>query len=85
VTIATGNFAFSPATVTIKVGDSVQWTLRDGSHTTTSGTAPTPDGLWNQVVTADAPVSIPFNQAGEFRFFCRFHPDAMQGTVIVQP
>ena len=85
VSISAENFGFSPATVTINLGDTVQWILRDGSHTTTSGTAPTQDGLWNQVITAETPVSVSFDQAGEFPFFCRFHPDAMQGTVVVQP
>lgn len=85
VTIGAENFGFSPATVTIGVGDTVQWVLSDGSHTTTSGAAPTPDGLWNQVITAEAPVSVTFDQAGQFRFYCRFHPDAMQGTVVVEP
>jgi plastocyanin len=85
VTIGAENFAFSPATVTISVGDTVQWVLNDGSHTTTSGTAPTPDGLWNQVISAEAPVSVTFDEAGQFDFYCRFHPDAMQGTVVVEP
>jgi plastocyanin len=85
VTIGAENFGFSPSTVTISVGDTVQWVLSDGNHTTTSGAAPTPDGLWNQVITAEAPVSVTFDQAGEFRFYCRFHPDAMQGTVVVEP
>jgi plastocyanin len=67
------------------VGDTIQWLLREGSHTTTSGTAPAPDGGWNQVITADLPVEVTFTQAGEFAYFCRFHPDFMQGTVVVQP
>jgi plastocyanin len=85
VTIGAENFAFSPATVTIKAGDTVQWVLRDGSHTTTSGTFAAPDGRWNQVITADAPVSIKFDQPGQFLFYCRFHPDSMRGTVVVEP
>jgi plastocyanin len=85
VTIGAENFAFSPSTVTIKVGDTVQWVINDGSHTSTSGANSTPDGAWNQVIAADAPVSVTFDQAGQYRFFCRFHPDAMQGTVVVEP
>ena len=84
VTVGAEDFAFSPATLTIEAGDTVQWELRDGSHTTTSGDPPTGDGLWNEVITVDIPVSIPFDEPGEFRFFCRFHPDAMQGTIVVQ-
>ena len=85
VTVSAENFGFSPAAITISVGDTVQWVLSDGSHTTTSGAAPTPDGLWNQVITAEAPVSVTFDQAGQFRYYCRFHADSMQGTVVVEP
>lgn len=85
VTIGAENFGFSPATITISVGDTVKWVLSEGSHTTTSGAAPTPDGLWNQVITAEAPVSVTFDQAGQFRYYCRFHIDSMRGTVVVEP
>jgi plastocyanin len=85
VNISAENFAFSPSTVTINVGDTVQWILAEGSHTTTSGTAPAQDGRWNQVITTDTPVQITFGEAGQFAYFCRFHPDFMQGTVVVQP
>jgi plastocyanin len=37
------------------------------------------------VIGADAPVSVTFDQAGEFPFFCRFHPDFMTGVVVVEP
>jgi plastocyanin len=83
VTVMAENFAFSPATVTIKVGDKVQWTFREGSHTTTSGASGTADGRWNQVITPEAPATVTFGQAGQFAYFCAFHP-GMTGTVIVQ-
>jgi len=80
VTITATNFAFSPATVTIGAGDTVHWVLGEGSHTTTSGTPAAPDGQWDQIIAS--PVTITFNQAGQFPFFCRFHP-SMQGMVVV--
>ena len=85
VTVGAENFGFSPAAVTISVGDTVQWVLSNGSHTTTSGAALTPDGLWNQVITAEAPVLVTFDQAGQFPYYCRFHADSMRGTVVVEP
>ncbi|MGH8925525.1 MAG: cupredoxin domain-containing protein [Acidimicrobiia bacterium] len=80
VTITATNFAFSPSSVTINIGDTVQWVLGSGSHTTTSGAFPNPDGRWDQTITA--PVAVVFTQSGQFNFFCRFHPD-MQGTIVV--
>jgi plastocyanin len=79
------DFAFSPSTVTIKVGDTVRWNLVGGSHTTTSGTSPTPDGGWNQTLQSDPPITVTFSEAGSFPYFCRFHGDFMSGTVVVEP
>ena len=83
--IAAADFAFSPSSVTVKVGDSVTWNLTEGAHTATSGTAPAGDGLFNETLDANTPFSFTFAEAGEFQFFCRFHPDFMTGTVIVEP
>lgn len=85
VMVSANDFSFSPATVTISVGDSVTWTLAEGAHTTSSGTAPELDGLWDQALTADEPFTFTFEEAGTYEYFCRFHPDFMTGTVTVEP
>ena len=85
VTVSANDFSFSPATVTVSVGDSVTWTLAEGAHTTSSGTAPDLDGLWDQALTADEPFTFTFEEAGTYEYFCRFHPDFMTGTVTVEP
>lgn len=85
VMVSANDFSFSPATVTISVGDSVTWTLAEGAHTTSSGTAPDLDGLWDQALTADEPFTFTFEEAGTYEYFCRFHPDFMTGTVTVEP
>jgi plastocyanin len=79
------DFSFSPSTVTIKVGDTVSWSLTGGTHTTTSGTFPDPDGMWNQTLSSDAPTEVTFDEAGTFPYFCRFHGDQMSGRVVVEP
>lgn len=79
------DFSFSPSTVNIKVGDTVRWNLTGGTHTTTSGTFPTPDGMWNQTLQSDPPVTVTFTEAGTFTYFCRFHGDLMSGRVVVEP
>ncbi|HJU81474.1 MAG TPA: cupredoxin domain-containing protein [Acidimicrobiia bacterium] len=85
VMVTANDFSFSPATVTVSVGDSVTWTLAEGAHTTSSGTAPDLDGLWDQALTADEPFTFTFEEAGTYEYFCRFHPDFMTGTVTVEP
>jgi plastocyanin len=71
--------------VTVNVGDSVTWTLAGGAHTTSSGSTPDLDGLWDQALTADAPFTFTFEEPGTYEYFCRFHADFMTGTVTVEP
>jgi plastocyanin len=71
---------FSPATVTVRVGDTVTWTNRDAfSHTATSHTGTFDTG----VIAAGASRSVTFTNAGTFGYHCAIH-SFMQGTVVVQ-
>src|SRR5512137_1180295 len=73
------DFAFEPADVTIKVGDTVTWTNTGSSeHTTTSGTTTGgvrhPDGQWDSgsLVTGRT-FSHTFTKAGVFPYYCNIH------------
>src|SRR6266849_5853891 len=74
------NSAFVPATITVKVGDTVTWTNRDAfSHTSTSDT-----GAWDLgVIRAGASASFVFRAAGTFAYHCAIHT-FMHGTIVVQ-
>ena len=73
-------FAFSPATITAKVGDVVTWTNNDSTgHTATmkadaSCTTPT--------IAAGSTGSIKFTAAGTYDYFCKIHPN-MTGQITV--
>lgn len=74
------NFAFSPATITVKVGTTVTWTNKDGTtHTVTSDTATFDSGN----LAANEKYSYTFSTAGTYPYHCTIHP-YMKGTVIVQ-
>jgi type VI secretion system Hcp family effector len=84
------DFAFQPANVTIKVGDSVKWTnMGSSTHTTTSGTVTGgvrhPDGQWDSgsLLTGQT-FSHTFTKAGAFPYYCNLHFTTMVGTVTVQ-
>ena len=74
------NYAFSPSTITINVGDTIVWTNYDAaSHTVTSD-----DGIFNSgSITQGNTWSYTFTNAGTFGYHCSPHP-GMTGTVIVQ-
>jgi plastocyanin len=78
VTIA--DFAFSPQTVTITVGDTVTWTNSDAVVHTATAT----DGAWDTGDLAQGQSgAITFSTAGTFAYLCTPHP-TMTGTVVVQ-
>jgi chitinase len=79
-TVSIAGMAFSPATITISVGQSVTWRNNDTvSHTSTSD-----GGVWDSAALAPgATFTRTFTAAGSFPYHCNFHP-SMMGTVVVQ-
>ncbi|MBK8465535.1 MAG: cupredoxin domain-containing protein [Chloracidobacterium sp.] len=79
VPVAISGFAFSPADLTINVGDTVTWTNNDGSgHTSTSDT-----GVWNsEFLSQGQSFSFTFTSAGSFPYHCGLHA-FMTATVTV--
>ena len=78
--VAIGNFAFSPATLTVPSGTTVTWTNQDDMvHTVTAADrAFSSKGL----ETGDT-YAHTFTAPGTYTYFCALHP-RMTATVIVQ-
>ena len=74
------NFSFSSPTITIKSGDTVNWTNLDGvGHTITAD-----DGSFDSgILTQNNSYSKTFTAPGTYKYHCRPHP-YMQGTIVVQ-
>src|SRR5689334_22846746 len=75
VTININNFAFSPPSQPIQVGDTVTWVNMDlTTHTSTSGTPPVADGNWaSGFLSQNQSFSHTFTAAGTFSYFCSIH------------
>jgi plastocyanin len=74
-------FSFSPDPVEVSVGDTVTWTNQGTvPHT---ATAEDRDVLQSGPISPGDSFSQVFSQAGEFPYFCEFHPN-MHGTIIVK-
>jgi plastocyanin len=73
------NFAFAPATLTVKAGATVTWTNRDEEPHTVAAT----DGSFHSPgMGTGATFSHTFPTAGKFDYVCSIHP-SMHGTVVV--
>ena len=79
VEIEIEDFAFTPATVTVKTGTTVKWGNKDTvSHTVTGD-----DGSWGSTLLNKGDnFSFIFSQAGTYTYHCTPHK-SMKGTVVV--
>jgi len=74
------NSAFSPARVTLKVGDKITFRNRDSlAHTATDQ-----GGSWDTGdMAGKKSVRLSFDTPGTYNYVCRYHPN-MRGSVVVQ-
>ncbi|MGH3856778.1 MAG: cupredoxin domain-containing protein [Pseudonocardiaceae bacterium] len=79
--VAIQNFAFSPATVTIKAGTTVTWTNRDQDAHTVSAMS---GAFHSAALNTGQSYSHTFTTPGRFDYLCTIHP-FMLGTVVVTP
>jgi amicyanin len=74
------NFSFSPPTITVAAGTTVEWTNKDDiPHNVVSSD----QAFKSKVLDTDQKFSYTFTKAGTYEYFCSLHP-RMKATVIVQ-
>ncbi len=80
-TVSTGDNFYSPATVSVFVGDTVTW--RNTGATQHSATAD--DGSFDTgIFAAGQSRSVTFDNPGTFSYFCTVHGQAQSGSVQVR-
>ena len=78
VRVAINDLAFSPADVTAKVGDTIEWVNSDYvDHTATDK-----GGAWDVAIAAGNTAQLALTSAGTFAYYCKFHP-GMTGSIHV--
>ena len=80
VKVSIKNFAFSPADITVKAGDTVEWTNEDSSSHTVQSTDRT---VQSQELFPGDKFSYKFNKKGNYNYICSIHP-SMHGSVKVE-
>jgi amicyanin len=76
------DFAFSPATITVKKGTKVTWTNKDSTRHNISPDTETADFKASELLAQGTSYSVTFNTVGTFGYHCTPHP-YMKATVIV--
>ena len=77
--VSIDNFTFSPASIIVKVGDTVTWTNHDDiPHAVVSA-----GKFRSKALDTDNSFSFTFTAAGDYPYFCSLHPH-MTGTVKVE-
>jgi plastocyanin len=75
------DFAFNPASLTVKAGATVTWTNED---TTAHRVVGVSTGGFNAgTVATGETVTATFDTAGSFPYICEIHPQ-MMGTIVVE-
>ena len=77
------NFAFTPATITVKPGTRVTFTNRDDIPHTVVSAAKTPLFKSPHPLDTDDTFVVTFDKPGTYAYFCSLHAH-MQGTIVVK-
>jgi plastocyanin len=77
VEIKMQGFAFTPANLTVKVGQTVKWENEDPAPHNATG-----DGIKTKTINKGQEVTFKATKAGTFHYICTVHPN-MHGTLTV--
>lgn len=78
-TVSMKSMAFSPASISVKVGDTVTWTNDDDRDYNVSSSD---GGFSSDNIRPGGSYSFKFTKPGKFSYNCTYHP-RMKGTVSV--
>lgn len=79
IRVVIDKLAYEPAQISAKVGDTVEWENKDViAHTATVR------GDWDVTIPAKKTTSLVLKKAGDFEYYCRFHPN-MTARIAIAP
>jgi plastocyanin len=83
-TVAVGNNFFNSASITVDVGDTVEWDWPAAPNAIPHSVTSDSGTLLSSPVQATGTYSKTFDTPGTYTYHCEVHPTEMTGTVIVQ-
>ncbi len=88
INVNVDNNFFDPVSFDVQVGDTITWTLVNGTHTTTSSSVPVGAATWDYTFSgAGDTYSYVVTVEGVYEYGCTFHPDmkASFSTQVLLP
>lgn len=84
--VQVSNFQFSPANLTVMVGDVITWQHVSGFHTTTSVTVPDGAQSWDSDISSSlTSFSYTVTVAGDYSYVCVLHNGMTASFIAEQP
>jgi amicyanin len=77
------NYAYSPAVIKVKVGQTVTWTNEDAVQHDVMADTMSADAPSSELLAKGESYSFTFKKAGTYTYHCTPHP-YMKGTVVVE-
>lgn len=72
--VIVSNNSFTPSVLSVMVGDTVRWSLAQGTHTTTSSIVPSGAATWNHTFSGPGDqFEYKVTVAGNYGYICSFH------------
>src|SRR5579871_1832079 len=82
--VEVANFAFTPSTLTVKVGTTVTWHFNQPSAPHNVVSLSTPQLFNSGTPKGTGTFSFTFTTPGTYPYLCQVHP-TMRGTIVVTP
>ncbi len=80
IQITIDKLVFTPAEVSVKVGDTIEWINKDALVHTATATS----GDWNVNIPGNQRGQIVLKKPGAADYYCKLHPN-MKGRIVVAP
>ena len=79
--VVVSNFQFTPASLSVNVGDTIVWTFGGGTHTTTSNTIPLGADAWDRPINSIVQsFTYVITVAGTYDYICT--PHSFTGQIV---
>lgn len=82
VKVSIDKLVFSPADITAKVGDTIEWINKDVVAHTATLSKTSLLKAWDVIIPAKKTAELKLTEAGTMDYYCRYHPN-MKARIVV--